>query len=89
MTSREHDGCSGPQLETMRFGLEYVGKEKIEVPAGEFNSHHYKFLLADSGGPRLHPTEECWCTDDFIFVKIVVGGYMNARFVLTELERSY
>ena len=80
MTSREHDGCSGPLLEAINFNIEYVGQKNIKVPAGNFKTHHYKFLLEN------HPTEELWCTDDFIFVKITVGGYMAAEFDLVELE---
>ena len=89
LTSLEHDGCSGPILAPIDFKIEYVGREKIQVPAGEFESDHYRFLL-DGTLPKEHPTEDLWCTpDDFIFVKIVVGGYMNASFELAELEYEY
>ena len=37
-----------------------------------------------------HPTEDLWCTTDgFLFVKITVGGYMNAHFDLIEYEEEY
>ena len=89
LTSLEHDGCSGPILAPIDFKIEYVGREKIQVPAGEFETDHYRFLL-DGTLPKEHPTEDLWCTpDDFIFVKIVVGGYMNASFELAELEYEY
>jgi len=89
LTSLEHDGCSGPLLAPIDFKIEYVGREKIRVPAGEFETDHYRFLL-EGTLPKEHPTEELWCTpDDFIFVKIVVGGYMNASFELVELEYEY
>ena len=83
MTSREHDGCSGPILETISFDIEYSGKKSITVPAGTFECNHYKFLLSD------HPTEKLWCTDDFLFIKISVGGYMAAEFDLVELEYDF
>ena len=84
MSSREHDGCSGPNLCTTQFGLEYIGREEVTVPAGTFETDHYRFVLDH------HPTEDLWCTTDgFLFVKIAVGGYMNAHFDLVEYEEDY
>ena len=84
MSSREHDGCSGPHLCGIEFGLEYMGREEITVPAGTFETDHYRFLL------DYHPTEDVWCTPDgFLFVKITVGGYMNAHFDLIEYDEEY
>ena len=83
-SSRDHDGCSGPNLCTTDFDLEYLGRENITVPAGTFETDHYRFLLDH------HPTEDLWCTPDgFLFVKITVGGYMNAHFDLVEFEEEY
>ena len=89
LTSLEHDGCSGPLLASIDFDIEYVGRETIEVPAGRMETDHYRFLL-EGTLPQEHPTEELWCIpEEFIFVKITVGGYMNARFELAELEYDY
>lgn len=89
LTSLEHDGCSGPLLAPIDFNIEFVGRETVRVPAGEFETDHYRFLL-DGTLPKDHPTEDLWCTpDDFVFVKITVGGYMNASFELAELEYEY
>jgi hypothetical protein len=88
LTSLEHDGCSGPMLAPIRFEIEYLGRDEISVPAGAFEADHYQFLL---GGtlPKEHPTEELWCVpEEFIFVKIAVGGYMNSTFELAELQRD-
>ncbi len=89
LTSLEHDGCSGPLLAPIDFAIEYVGPETIDVPAGRLETDHYRFLL-EGTLPQDHPTEELWCIpEDFIFVKITVGGYMNASFELAELECDY
>lgn len=86
LSSPEHDGCSGPLLSPIDFAIEYVGRESITVDAGTFETDHYRFLLEGSL-EREHPTEELWVTpDDFICVKVFVGGYMNASFELAELE---
>lgn len=88
LTSLEHDGCSGPMLAPIDFKIEYLGRETIAVPAGTFETDHYQFLL-EGTLPKEHPTEELWCLpEEFIFVKIAVGGYMNSTFELAELHRD-
>lgn len=89
LTTLEHDGCGGPTLSPLKFGIEYLGRERITVPAGAFDADHYQFLL-DGPMPKEHPTEHVWCLPEtFIFVKITVGGYMNASFELTELHEGF
>jgi len=86
MSSLEHDGCSGPLLAAIDFGIAYSGRERITVPAGTFEADHYVFHL-EGTLPEEHPTEEVWCLpESFVFVKIAVGGYMNSTFELSELE---
>jgi hypothetical protein len=86
LSSPEHDGCSGPMLHPIDFDIEYLGRETITVDAGTFETDHYRFLLEGSL-EREHPTEDVWCTpDDFICVKIAVGGYMNSSYELAELQ---
>lgn len=87
LSSVEHDGCSGPMLNPIRFGIEFLGPETVTVPAGTFETHRYQFHLAGSL-PQEHPLEELWCIPgDFIIVKIRVGGYMATTYQLTELVR--
>jgi hypothetical protein len=89
MTSLEHDGCSGPLLGSLPLDIEYCGRETVTVPAGTFETDHYRFLISSATGaaPREHPTEDVWCTpDDYLFVKATVGGYMDATFLLVEFE---
>jgi len=84
MSSLEHDGCSGPLVSTLDFDLEYAGRESVTVPAGTFECDHFRFLVAS------HPTEDLWCIPGtYVFVKITVGGYMDASFDLVSLESSY
>lgn len=86
MTSLEHDGCSGPMLQTISLDIEYVGRERVTVRAGEFEADHYRFVVGGSF-PEEHPTEEIWCLpDDYTFVKAFVGGYMNSTFELSKLD---
>lgn len=87
LSSVEHDGCSGPMLHPIRFGLEYAGRETVSVRAGTFEVDHYLFHLAGSL-PVEHPTEELWVIpEDFIIVKIRVGGYLATTYELVELTR--
>lgn len=87
MSSLEHDGCSGPMLHPINFGIEFLGPERITVRAGTFDVDRYCFHLAGSL-PVEHPLEELWCLrDDFIIVKIRVGGYLATTYELTELHR--
>lgn len=87
LSSLEHDGCSGPMLHPVRFGIEFLGPKTITVPAGTFETHHYQFHL-DGTLPQEHPREQLWCIPgDFIFVQIRVDGYMSTTYQLTELVR--
>jgi len=88
VTNLEHDGCGIPLITPMTFGLEFKGREKVVVPAGSFDADHYEFHL-DGSLPKEHPTEHVWCLpENFMFIKIAVGGYMNATFELVELEEG-
>ncbi len=87
MTSLEHDGGSAPLLGSLALDIEYVGRETVTVPAGTFETDHYRFLMSEPTGSTgvEHPTEDLWCTpEDYVFVKATVGGYMDASFMLVE-----
>lgn len=87
MSSLEHDGCSGPMLHPIDFGIEYFGRERTTVRAGTFDTDRYCFHLQGSL-PVEHPLEELWCIpDEFIIVKIRVGGYLATTYELTDLIR--
>ncbi len=88
LSSLEHDGCSGPMLHAIDFGIEYVGREEIEVRAGRFAVDRYQFRLEDSL-PREHPLEELWCIpDEYVIVKIRVGGYLATTYELVQYDAT-
>jgi len=86
LSSPDHRGATGPLLFRAGLCIDFVGEEKIEVGAGSFDALHYRFVSAP-GLPIEHPVYDIWCTadDDFIFLKAVIGGYMQTAYELTEL----
>lgn len=82
--STHHLGATGPSLATTRSGLEYVGPELVEVPAGRFDCHRLRFR----GFTNDHPPYDMWLSSDgdFLYVKGEVAGYMDAVFELVELN---
>jgi hypothetical protein len=89
MTSPLPNGASGPWLANETLTMEYLGPEKLTVPAGTFDAHHYRFVLPPNadGSPR---SEECWCRHpDYLFLKVEVRGFLkNSRYVLTSLTEG-
>jgi len=86
LSSLEHDGCSGPLLHPLDFGIEYIGRERLKVRAGEFDVDRYQFRL-EGALPQEHPLEELWCIpEDFVIVKIRVGGYLSTTYELVEYQ---
>jgi hypothetical protein len=78
MSSPLHTGASGPMLGSVimtyegknldEFDIEYVSSEKVTVPAGTFDTDHFRYLL---GG---FPPYDMWCHgDDLIPVKLRFG----------------
>lgn len=88
LSSPDHRGATGPLLFRLGFGIQYVGREQIEVRAGAFEAHH--FQVVDTAGqlPEEHPPYDVWCTadDDYILLRAGVGGYMQTHYELAELE---
>ena len=88
LSSPDHRGATGPLLFAMGFGIQYVGEERIEVGAGEFDAYH--FQVTDTAGnlPEEHPPYNVWCTavDDYILRKAGAEGYMMNHYELMELE---
>lgn len=76
-TSPLLDGASGPLIGVGgKRSTEYVGPERITVPAGTFDTHHYRLLMSAraDGSPRSY---DIWCTHpDFVFVRGEVRGYL-------------
>lgn len=82
--STHHFGATGPFIVTTGSGLEYLGPEAIEVPAGRFDCHRLRFV----GLTNNHPEYHLWVTrdGDFLYVRGVVEGYMDSVFELEELD---
>ncbi len=79
-TSPLLDGASGPLLSANgRRAIEYVGPERVTVPAGTFDTHHYRILMRPR--PDGTPTGyEIWATHpDYVFVRGTVSGYLNNK----------
>lgn len=91
-TSPLLDGGSGPFLsQTRTRTIEYLGPERVTVPAGTFDTHHYRFVMSGSRKDGVKTEYEVWCTHpDYIFVKGIVRGYLvnksgSGTYELTEL----
>jgi hypothetical protein len=82
--STHHFGATGPFIATTGSGLEYVGPETVTVPAGTFDCHRLRFV----GLTNNHPEYDLWVTrdGDFLYIKGIVGGYMDSVFELSRLE---
>lgn len=89
LCSPDHRGATGPMLFRIGMHVEYVGEEKIEVAAGKFDALHFRMVGAP-GLPQAHPAYDLWCTndDDFIFLRGIIGGYMQTAYELVELHHD-
>lgn len=97
MSSLDHRGATGPSLTWHDAGMkvEFVGKDRITVPAGTFDALHFCYGDRDStamGSNEAgeHPPYEVWVTDDgnYVMLRAFVTGYMQTRYELVNLERS-
>lgn len=76
------NGASGPMLNHDPLVLERVGPETVTVPAGTFETVHYRFVL-----PGI-PDEDLWCTgEDMMMVKIR-WDLLETTYELVELETT-
>ncbi len=80
-SSPEPDGSSGPMLGKWKFGIEFIGEERVTVPAGTFDTLHYQFNLENYGWPP----EDIWVLPGSRqFVKIR-WDVLKTTYVLAEL----
>jgi len=88
LSSPDHRGATGPLLFPVDLALEFVGRERVTVAAGAFESLHLRMVDAP-GLPVTHPIYDLWCTSDgdWVLLKAAVGGYMQTAYELTELSR--
>jgi hypothetical protein len=88
LTSPDHRGATGPMLFKLGFGLEFVGPEVVTVAVGDFDALHFRYTDTAGQLPEEHPVYDVWCTADghYLFLKGAVGGYMQTRYELVELQ---
>ncbi len=83
MSSPLPNGASGPMIGVSHFGAQYIGRERVTVPAGTFDCHHFAFPLDHKPG---YSPEHVWYTgDDLTFVKIR-WDFSKTTYELVELE---
>ena len=83
-SSPRPDGGSGPQIGIGKKVIEFVGKERITVPAGTFDTRHYRLLPSNPKNPPL----ETWVMgDDSMFVKMR-WDLLSSDYVLAEYSAS-
>ena len=84
LTSTDHRGATGPAFARSVSGLEYFGTEMINVPAGDFECHHFALV----GTSHNHPPYDYWVTadGDFLYVRGVVTEPYNWSFELSTIE---
>lgn len=89
LTSPDHRGATGPMLFALGFGIEFVGLEAVQITAGAFDALHFRYVDTAGGLPEEHPPYDVWCTadGDYVFLKGAVGGTMQTRYELVELNR--
>lgn len=86
LSSPDHHGATGPMIYPVALTIEYVGDDRIRVPAGTFDTRHFRYL--DVGMPQEHPPYDIWVSNDgdSILVRACVGGYMQTAYDLTSLK---
>ncbi len=86
MTTTDHRGATGPMFMTTTSGLEYAGDETVEVGAGTFACHHFRFV----GTSHAYPPFDVWVSADghYTFVKAMLGGSRAQAFELVEYGAS-
>ena len=84
LTSLDHRGATGPALVCSQgTTIAYFVEERVSVPAGTFECHHFAYVVVATDHPEYH----LWVTTDgdFIFVKGTVEAPYHWSFELTEL----
>ncbi len=81
-SSPQDDGGTGPRLSIMTFKLEYVGDETLTVPAGTFETGHYRLSSA------FYTPLDIWSRkEDFTFVRLY-WDHLQSRYDLVEFEET-
>ncbi|MBM3516170.1 MAG: hypothetical protein FJX59_20995 [Alphaproteobacteria bacterium] len=88
--SRNKQGATGPSLAMLKLGLQYLGRERVSVPAGTFDT--YAFRLNSVPGLAALRTEnlhyEIWTTTDGSFIAVQSMYRGRRRYELVEYTES-
>ena len=89
LSSPDHRGATGPMLFPIDLAIEFAGRERLAVAAGEFDALHFRFTDIP-GLLQEHPPYDLWCTDDgdYVLLKATVGGYMQTAYELIAYEAA-
>jgi hypothetical protein len=88
--SPDHRGATPPMITAIEIGALYVGRERVTVRAGSFETRHFQFVDdGNSGMLGRHPLYDVWVSDDIdsVMVQGGVGGTMQTWYELVSLER--
>lgn len=87
LSSPDHRGATGPMLFPIDLAIEFVGRQRLSVAAGDFDALHFRFTDIP-GLLQEHPPYDLWCTDDgdYVLLKATVGGYMQTAYELATYE---
>jgi len=83
MSSQLSNGASGPLLSRMNLAIEYVGQEAVSVPAGTFQTEHFRFLLED------RPAEDLWVHGEDLLIVKIRWDLLATTYQLVSLEGYY
>jgi hypothetical protein len=86
LTSPDHRGATGPMLYALGFGIQFVARERVTVAVGSFEALHFRYVDTAGQLPEEHPVYDVWCSEQYVFLKGSVGGYMQTRYELVQLE---
>lgn len=88
LPSPDHRGATPPFLSPVQMDAVYVDDETVTVPAGTFAARHFRYVDdGTSGMAGAHPPYDVWIrTEDGLFLKGGVGGYMQTWYELVALK---
>ena len=81
-SSHSPDGSTGPMLGEWEFDIELVGEEKITVPAGTFDTLHFRYHLDHYGWAP----EEVWVMPGSYQLVKIYWDVLKTSYVLAELN---
>ncbi len=81
-SSLEPDGSTGPMLGQWAISMEFIGEESVTVPAGTFDTHHYRFHLDNYGWAP----EDIWVMPGSRQLVKIRWDVLKTTYVLAELS---